>query len=151
MAEYTFTGETKSHQGVVLKRIKRNSDGLVGGYLESESNLSQEGTCFLYDESTCYGAAKIVEDAQVYGDVHDDATVSGSATIQGQVYEHATVSGSAVIEGRAYGEAVVTDQAQVFGEAFGQAVVDGNAKIFGRVFGTAHVSGHDIVMGERSN
>jgi len=151
MSKYSFTGETKSHQGVLLKQIRRDSDGLVGGFIESEANLSQEGTCFLYDKSVCYGAARIIEDAQVYGDVHDNATVSGTATVQGQVFGNATVSGSAVIQGRAYEEAKVSGDAQILGEALGHAVVDGHAKVLGRVFGTAHVSGHEIVMGEKSS
>ena len=29
--KYVFTGETKDHHGYTLRRIKRTSDGLIGG------------------------------------------------------------------------------------------------------------------------
>ena len=37
--KYEFTGETKEVFGRTLHRIKRLSDGLVGGWIESEDNL----------------------------------------------------------------------------------------------------------------
>ena len=42
--KYEFTGETKEYGGVSLKRIRRLSDKLLGGWIEKESNLSQDGT-----------------------------------------------------------------------------------------------------------
>lgn len=36
--KYTFTGETVRRDGRILHRIQRISDGLVGGWIESEKN-----------------------------------------------------------------------------------------------------------------
>ena len=47
--KYEFTGETKVFDEVTFNRIRRLSDGLVGGWLEKESNLSHEGECFVYE------------------------------------------------------------------------------------------------------
>lgn len=70
---YHFTGATKVHNGVTLKQIECEKYG-VGGWIESEKNLSQKGTCWVYN------------DAMVYGDavVHDKAYVAGSAVLYGK-------------------------------------------------------------------
>ena len=60
--KYEFTGEIKQYKSLELKQIRRVSDGLVGGWIENESNLSQEGNCFVY------GDAEVSGDAKVYGD-----------------------------------------------------------------------------------
>lgn len=41
--KYKFTGETINFDDHVLHRIKRLSDDKLGGWIESEKNLSQEG------------------------------------------------------------------------------------------------------------
>ena len=41
--KYEFTGKTKNYKGRLLHRIRRISDGLVGGWIEKEENLSHEG------------------------------------------------------------------------------------------------------------
>ena len=44
MRKYEFTGETMVLGEMVLHRIIRVEDGLVGGWIESEKNLSHEVT-----------------------------------------------------------------------------------------------------------
>ena len=79
--------------------------GNLGGWVESEKNLSQGGDCWVGDEAWVYG------DAQVFGDawVHGDAQVYGSARVSGNawVYGSAWVSGNA----RVYGSAWVSKDA----------------------------------------
>ena len=43
--KYEFTDETKNYEGHLLHRIRRLSDSKLGGWIESEKNLSQEGNC----------------------------------------------------------------------------------------------------------
>jgi hypothetical protein len=66
-----------------LYRVKRISDGLLGGYIESESNLSQEGDCFVYGNARVYGNAWVYGNARVYGNVlvYDNARVYGNAWV----------------------------------------------------------------------
>ena len=45
--------------GRKLYRVKRLSDGLIGGYIESEKNLSHEGSCFVYDDAKVHGNARV--------------------------------------------------------------------------------------------
>ena len=65
--KYEFTGETKKFLGRTLKRIKRISDGVIGGWIESEENLSHEGWCFIYDEARVYDEAIVCDEARVCG------------------------------------------------------------------------------------
>ncbi|MGB7915729.1 MAG: polymer-forming cytoskeletal protein [Rhodomicrobium sp.] len=168
------TTDTRMVRGATLNRIRRKSDGLLGGYVETEANLSQSGTCWLHGQSTALGNAstaqgnaRVSENAQVHGEVYGDAIVSGNATVQGSVYgdaivsgnatvqgsvfDQASVSGNAKIAGRAYGHAIIRGDAQVNGEAFGSAIVEGAARVNGRVYGTAHLSGNEVVKGDRSS
>ena len=88
--KYELTDETIEVYGRTLHRIKALKDigtsvkkGDLGGFVESERNLSQEGNCWVY------GSAKVCDEAGVYG----SATVFSSA----KVYGSAKVCGSAEI------------------------------------------------------
>lgn len=63
MKKYEFTGETKFYCG-----ISRIADGELGGWLESEANLSQEGDAWVYGNAQVYGNARVSGNARVYGD-----------------------------------------------------------------------------------
>jgi hypothetical protein len=41
--------------------------GGLGGFLESEKNLDQEGNCWVYGYARVYGNAWVFGDAKVYG------------------------------------------------------------------------------------
>jgi hypothetical protein len=80
--KYELTNDTKLVGSVTLHRIRRLSDGELGGYVASKANLSQFGDAWVY------GNAKVSGNAWVYG----NAKVSGNAW----VYGNAKVSGDAV-------------------------------------------------------
>ena len=42
-----------------LKDLCEVKAGDLGGYIEKESNLSQEGSCWLYGNAKVYGSAKV--------------------------------------------------------------------------------------------
>ena len=146
--KYEFTGETKNLEcGTTLKRIKRLSDGLVGGWIESERNLRHYGSCFVRDEAKVYGDAQVSENAEVSGRacvydgawVYDNASVSGDAEVYGNafVYDHAEVYGHTKVSGDAEvsGYAKVYDKAEVShnAEVSGNAQIFGNAKVKGLI------------------
>jgi hypothetical protein len=112
--KYEFTGETKEFYGITLKRIRRISDGLIGGWIEKEDNLSQDDDAMVYDNAKVYGSAIVCGSAMVYdsAEVYDNARVYGSAIVCGS----AKVYGSAKVGGRAmvYGSAEVVGSAKVF-------------------------------------
>ena len=102
MRKYELTEETKTlADGTVLQRIRALRDislygvkaGDIGGWIEKENNLSQDGYAW------------ISGNAQVYGDavVYDDAVVSGNAKVCGDavVFGYAWISGDAKVCGDA--------------------------------------------------
>ena len=110
---------------VALRDIGNNvKAGDIGGWVESKSNLSQFGECWVYDDAQVYGSANVYGNARVTG----NAYVYGNA----HVYGNANVYGNA----RVYGNAYVT----------GNAYVYGNAHVYDQVFGSAHVTGKDYVI-----
>ena len=98
--------------------------GELGGFVEKEENLSQDGNAWVYDNARVYGDACVCGDARVYGNawVYDNARVYGDARVYGNawVYDNARVYGDACV----YGDARVCGDACVYGDA-GYATVHG--------------------------
>ena len=84
-----LTDETKVHEGVTLYRIQSLSNfsdvksGDKGGWIEKESNLSQDGTAWIYDNAKVYDNAIVYRDAKVYDNaiVYRDAKVYGNLEV----------------------------------------------------------------------
>jgi carbonic anhydrase/acetyltransferase-like protein (isoleucine patch superfamily) len=129
--KYELTSETNTSCGVTLYRIKALKDfgnvkkGALGGFVESERNLSQTGNAWVFGDATVCDHAIVWGDAWVFGEAH----VSGKAWVFGEAH----VSGEALVSGEAH----VSDHAQVRG----YALVSGEA----HVFGDAMVCGHAVI------
>ena len=110
MKKYEFTGETKTlSNGIILHRIKALvkiefdavtiNFGDLGGWIEKEENLSQDGNAWVYDDAQVYGNARVYDNAQVYGNawVYDNALVCDDARVFGNalVFGNARVCGNA--------------------------------------------------------
>ena len=65
--KWTFTGEKKVVRGKKLRRVQY-ADGVVGGWIQHEHNLSQEGACRILDNAQVTGASGVSGDAVVCGD-----------------------------------------------------------------------------------
>ena len=78
MKKYELTDDKITHKGKLLNRIRcletirdknRNNvlvkSGELGGYVESENNLSHDGTCWIYDEAKVYGKARLENDEEL--------------------------------------------------------------------------------------
>ena len=46
-------------------RIKNVNTGELGGYIENEDNLSQEGNCWVHRNAIVYGRARVRDNAQI--------------------------------------------------------------------------------------
>jgi hypothetical protein len=71
---WEFTGETKDHLGITLKRIRRISDGALGGWIEKETQVY--GDAWVSGNAWVYGNAQVSGNAQVYGNALVDTRVS---------------------------------------------------------------------------
>ncbi len=100
--------------------------GYLGGYVENENNLSQEGDCWVGDDAVVYGNAIVSGDAFVY----EYTEVFGNALVYGNVH----VYGNALVYGNAhiFGKALVFNNARVYSNAqvYDNAKVLGNACIY---------------------
>ena len=89
MKKYELTKEFIEHCGRRLFRIRALIDfgnvkaGDLGGYVEKEENLSQEGNAWVYGNAKVYDNAKVYGNAKVYdnAEVCDNADVLGNAEV----------------------------------------------------------------------
>ena len=103
--KYKLTKNKKTIKEITLYQIEALKDfsdikkGDLGGWIEKESNLSQQGDCWVSCRARVYGRAMVCDNAQVSG----DAWVYGRARVYGDawVYGDARVSGNARVSGRA--------------------------------------------------
>ena len=132
--KYKLTTNTKKFNGVTLYQIQALKDFRnvkkddLGGWIEKEENLSQNGDCWVNGNAIVNGNARVNGYAQVSG----DAIVDGYAWLGGNVH----VSGNAVVSGDAWVGGNV--------HVSGNAIVSGNAWLGGN----AHVSGNAVVSGD---
>lgn len=143
--KYVLTDEVETNNGRILHRIQAIRDfgnvkkGDLGGFVETEDNLSHDGKCWIYGNSMVFDSAKL----------YDDATMHGFAA----AFNNAHIYNDAIVfyHARVYGNARVSNSAKVFGCAtiwgnthiYGTSEIYGNANIFGysRVFDHAKVFG----------
>ena len=144
MKKYELTTNTKMVLGKKLFQIRALvsfgdvKEGELGGWIEKEENLSQEGDAWASENARVSGNARVFGDAWVSGNarVYGNARVSENARVYGnaRVSENAWVSENARVSENAwvYGNAWVYENARVYGNAW----VSENA----RVYGNARVS-----------
>lgn len=90
------------YKGCIYTKVH---EGDKGGYVESEANLSHEGSCWILDDAKVLdnavvsGNAVVEHKARVFGNakVENDAVISGRA----KVYGHAEIRGFSNISGKA--------------------------------------------------
>ena len=105
--------------------------GDLGGYVESEKNLSHDEKAWIFGDAEVWGAAEVYGNAKVLGnaEVWGDAKVWGDA----EVYGNAKILGDAEV----YGNAKILGNAEVYGNA----KILGNAEVWGdaAIFSTEHI------------
>ena len=123
--KYEFTEWKREYSGHVLHRIRALIDmpngvkaGDLGGFIEKESNLSHNGSSWVFDN------AYVLENACVE--------------------DHACVYGRCLI----YGNAIIRNIARIYGDSkvHGNTIVQSSAKVFGdsSVFGDAILEGSEV-------
>ena len=148
--KYELTETNRDINGVkcfqirALRGFKNVKKGELGGWVESEKNLSHEGNCWISDDAVVYNNARIYGNAQVYV----KAQVFGEALIYGyaRIFDYAEVYGNAQVSDYAR----VNEYSQVYGNArissntlvYGDAQIDENTEVFHqiRISGTAQIN-----------
>lgn len=104
MPAYVFTGlVATAPDGTIVRQIKDALSGVIGGYIESTSNLDPASNAWVEPDGYVWGGAVVNGDAVI----RDDARVYGDAQIGG----NAVIGGDAVVRGRAEieGDSLVTN------------------------------------------
>lgn len=127
-----YCGMTKVYRIKALRDFGNIKKGDLGGYIESEDNLSHEGTSWVYDDAMVlgsarvYGNAKVLEKAEIDGNakIFDSAIVASKSRVSGK----ANIFGNAILGGdsKVFGSAWVYDDAQVYGDV----QIDGNLRVY---------------------
>lgn len=113
--KYRFTGETIEYNDIVLNRIQALVDffevkaGDLGGWIEKEENLSQEGDCWVYDESKAMGGTKI--SGLVF-------VSESSIIIDSEISEHAIISNSKVTSCSIVTGGTMISDSKISGESY---------------------------------
>lgn len=115
MKKYELTSEYVEFDGRKLYRIKALKSfylcgltvkaGALGGYIEKEENLSQEGNAWIHGNAYVYDNAYVRDNAYIC----EEAWIHGNAEIKNEAWIH----GNAEIGGNAK----VKDEAEVYGDA----------------------------------
>ena len=152
--KYEITKESMHNGCATLYRIKALIDiprfkvkkGDLGGWIEKEFNLSQNGRCWVSKNAQVYGDARVNDNARVMGfarvfgraSVCVDAKVKDRATVFACAYvrDKATVKDKAIVQGYANicGCSTIKDSALVSGEC--------------KVSGTSVIGKNVIIVGE---
>ena len=130
-----FTDGTVTYRIKALKNIPRYNVkvGDLGGYIESEHNLSHLGSCWVGNDAAVMFKAIVCEDAYIYGDaiITGDARIYGSAT----VYDSAYIAGHVNVydNARIHKEAEILAYAKIYNNAEidGKVFIQGHAEIYG--------------------
>ena len=167
MAAYTLLKDQKlEFNNTVLYRVQYEN-GKLGGWIESEDNLDQDGNCQVLEDGKVYGNAKVQGNAWVFGEaqVYNNAVVNGVARVSGQskVFGYAIVTDDTIVMDQArvrknawitgiskiMGNAVITDNA-----ALEDTTVSGDARIAGEmklircnISGDVELKGNETLTG----
>jgi bacterial transferase hexapeptide repeat protein len=141
---YTFDGH-KLYRVEALKDFGNVKKGSVGGFIEKEDNLSQEGNCWIFLDAKVYGNAKVFGNAIINGfaQVCDNSVVFDNAQVRGyskvknnaRVFNNARMEDCSIVKDNAqvYGNSLLLDNAQVCDNAhlIGTCLVRDNAIVCG--------------------
>ena len=153
MKKYEFTEESKIVDGKTLHRIKalKSFDDVtvddLGGFVESERNLSHGGNCWVHNNACVFGNAQVLENAHISGEarIYDNAKVYGHARVFGRasIYDNAIVFDRVYIScnAKVHGSSCVYHNARIWNRAdiSDQVVVKGYANISGNIKATGLV------------
>lgn len=140
-----------------LRDFNSIKKGELGGWIEKEANLSQRGTCWVYNEAAVFQDAMVADSAMIgghanvygYAHVFDNAIVTGHS----RVYDNAFLENDVIITNYAIvcGNARMSNNAQIYNnvEIFGSAHIYGNAHLYNNVqiFDNVKVHGSVDIFG----
>lgn len=156
-SKYELTDENIDIEGIKLYRIKSLKrfgsvkKGELGGIVENESNLSDIGDCWIYNEAKVYGRAyvrgnaQICDNAEVRGGrvapmppricTNEDVNVSENAKVYGnaKILQGSDVQGNVKVHGNAeIYDSMLDENADIYENAkIKDSYIAGDTEIYG--------------------
>ena len=136
----------------ILYRVRALRDfgdvraGDLGGYIEDEKNLAQDGSAWVYEGGVVYGDAYIRNNARIYGGEIYGGVIRGGVISGGEIY------GGVILGGEILG-GVISDNARIDGgeitggKICNHAHISGGLILGGVIRGNAHIGGGVIYGG----
>jgi len=124
------------HRIKALKNFNNVKKGDIGGYVQYEHNLSQDGDCWLYENSKAYNAASVNGNSRIYdnAEIYENAVINGESLIRNDVkvcgfahiLDNAIISNKCIICGGVIkGTSKLRDNVNVYG-----SVIIDNSKLY---------------------
>jgi len=128
------------------------TEGQLGGYVEGYHNLSQEGKCWVYDDSKVYGNARVLDNATLLSTstVYGNAVIKDDALIyQSKVYDNAVVIGDSFISySKVHNNARIERKEDMTRTKVIESVIYDNANIIAEVISHSEIFDNAKVSGE---
>ena len=110
--------------GHILHRIKALKDfrnvrkGDIGGYVQKEKNLSQEGNCWIYDNAKAMDSSRIYDNSEM----HDNSVMHENSIM----FDNSEIHDSSIMhdncrmynDSRMYGDSKLNNKAKLYGKLF---------------------------------
>ena len=183
MKKYRLTSNTIKYKGKILYQIEAlitiypyddeednlwdppiTNIGELGGYVESESNLSHDGKAWIKDNAKVFGNSRVLDNATVSGRaivcdnamILDNATISENAVVcedatvenNSSVYGDAIVSGTSTICGNSYilDKSKICDSSIENSIIFDDAIIENSSIVNGHIGKHAHIRAYKDVI-----
>ena len=116
--------------------------GKLGGFVESENNLSHEGKCWIYDQAICCEQAVVEKNAALF----QSAVAKGQVLVYGNaaMYDHSFAEGEChILAGTIKDRAWIRGDARISADKKTKSapVIAGESEVFGSVHGNVLVNG----------
>lgn len=124
--------------------------GDLGGFVESERNLSQEGSCWIYDNALAGENSRVIEQSTLHWACRalGSSIISGDARLDRNVW---VLDNAIVAAGTVTNMVTIQGNARILsGSGHSSPVIKNDAVIYGTVVGNVEISGfYELPPGEK--
>lgn len=156
MIKYRLTDEKMStnlelaaYRIIALRDFGNVKAGDLGGFVESESNLSHDGNCWIDEDSIVVYDSIVRGDAQIsYSEIWNGSTIEGSATVFDSIIsgQSIKISGGNIKESTINGRDVT-----IQGGIINKSTINNNVFVDGGVIEKSNISNCCIYSGDTIN
>ena len=134
--KFELSNITMEYKGRTLYRIKATKDfsdvkkGDLGGWVQYEENLSQQGICWIYDDAKCMDNSRVTEDSIMrdFAEMYDCSKIHDCS----QMFDHSEMHYCS--EMHDYSQMHNYSQMHDFSEMHGNSMLKDKEKLYGKLY-----------------